>query len=79
MLKGLVLRTSPLLSVSQNNQERPATMTDIVERLLSFGPDWARRHNDGKDIPYGICVEAAQEIKRLREELRITKLTPAAQ
>lgn len=40
---------------------------DIVERLRSFGPDWSKKHNDGKTIPYEICVDAAKEIERLRE------------
>ena len=41
---------------------------DIIERLRSFGPDWSKRYNKGNKIPYEICVEAADEIERLRKE-----------
>ena len=44
-------------------------MTDIVERLRNFGPDWTRQHNRGKPIPYEICTDAASEIERLRAAL----------
>lgn len=44
-------------------------MADIAERLRSFGPDWTVRQT-GSVVPYEVCVEAADEIERLRAALQ---------
>jgi hypothetical protein len=44
-------------------------MTDIVERLRSFGPDRTLKQT-GTIVPYEVCVDAADEIERLRSALQ---------
>lgn len=38
---------------------------DVVERLRQFGPEWSKKFG-GHIIPYEVCVQAADEIERLR-------------
>ena len=41
---------------------------DIAERLRNFGPDWTLKQT-GMIVPYEVCVDAADEIDRLRAGL----------
>ena len=38
---------------------------EIVKRLRQFGPEWSKKFG-GHIIPYEVCVDAADEIERLR-------------
>jgi len=56
-----------MLNVAHKSEDEARKMTDIVERLRAFGPEWPKKHNNGAVVPYEICETAANEIERLRK------------